>query len=240
MKYKSGDFLDSFELLNKCGSGSYGTVFLARNIISEKRIAIKILPQNSTLSVKEINGIIQYQQICPHSDLMQIYHLGKNDDCIYYVMDAADNLNCDEKDYLPDTLQNRINISGRIPPEKLRESAAQLLENLHLLHSRGLLHRDIKPGNILYINKVAKLGDVGLATAHAGNSLVGSAGFLSPEVAAGVRSFSRQDDFYALGKTLYCALTGNPPEKYPSFPADLPLKECKDIISLYANPIKAC
>ena len=50
---------------------------------------------------------------------------------------------------------------------------------------------------------------------------------------SGIRPFSPQDDFYSLGKTIYCALTGYPPEKYPAFPQDLPLKECREVIVLY-------
>ena len=235
MKYDCQDHLGTFKLLCCCGEGSYGRVFLARSIVTGKIFALKIIAASGENADKELQGVIRYQQVCPQSDLMQIYYAGKEDDCFYYVMDAADNLNDDLPDYKPDTLQNRLDLSGRIPPESLREIAETLLSSLLLLHRKGLMHRDIKPGNILFINGRALPGDIGLAAGDSGNTLVGSSGFISPEVVAGVRKFVPADDYYALGKTLYCALTGNPPEKYPAFPADLSLKECKDIVALYCR-----
>ena len=164
---------------------------------------------------------------------MQIYHAGRCGDSFCYVMDAADNLNPEPADYRPDTLENRMKRDGRIAPSKLLEIAKQTEDKLRFLHQKGLLHRDIKPGNILFINGDAVPGDIGLLTGKPGSTLAGTPGFLAPEAAAGTRPFAPQDDFYALGKTLYCALTGYPPEKYPAFPPELSLSECKEVIVLY-------
>ena len=232
MKYKPGDQIESYRLLQECGSGSYGTVFLAENVVSGQKYALKIIPENNLFSRRELRGIVQYMQICPRSGLMQIYHAGRCGDSFYYVMDPADNLNA-EPDYLPDTLENRIKRNGRIPPQRLLEIAKQTEERLRFLHRSGFLHRDIKPGNILFLNGEAVPGDIGLLTGTPGSTLAGTPGFLSPQAAAGTRPFAPEDDFYALGKTLYCALTGYPPEKYPAFPSDLPLRECKEVIALY-------
>ena len=233
MKYKPGDQIESFHLLRECGSGSYGTVFLAENIVTGQKSALKIIPENNLFSQRELRGIVQYMQICPRSGLMQIYHAGRCGDSFYYVMDAADNLNPESEDYLPDTLENRMKRDGRIAPSKLPEIAKQTEDKLRFLHQKGLLHRDLKPGNILFINGEAVPGDIGLLTGKPGSTLAGTPGFLAPEAAAGVRPFAPQDDFYALGKTLYCALTGYPPEKYPAFPPELSLTECKEVIGLY-------
>ena len=232
MKYKTGDQIDSYRLLQECGSGSYGTVFLAENTVTGQKSALKIIPENNRFSQRELRGIVQYMQICPHSGLMQIYHAGRCGDSFYYVMDAADDLN-PESDYLPDTLENRMKREGRIAPSKLLEIAKQTEDKLRILHRKGFLHRDIKPGNILFINGEAVPGDIGLLTGTPGSTLAGTPGFLAPEAAAGVRPFAPQDDFYALGKTLYCALTGYPPDKYPAFPPELSLSECKEVIALY-------
>ena len=238
MKYKAGDQIESFRLLQECGSGAYGTVFLAESVVTGQRFALKIIPENNLFSQRELRGIVQYMQICPRSELMQVYHVGKCGDSFFYVMDAADNLPPDphataQSDYLPDTLENRLKLHGRIPPEELLSIAAQTERRLRFLHRKGLLHRDIKPGNILFLNGEAVPGDIGLLTGQPGSTLAGTPGFLSPEAAAGIRTFAPEDDFYALGKTIYCALTGYPPEKYPAFPPDLPLKDCKDVIALY-------
>jgi len=232
LKYNPGYQVESYRLLRECGSGSYGTVFLAENVVSGQKYALKIIPENNLFSQRELRGIVQYMQICPRSGLMQIYHAGRCGDSFYYVMDAADNLNS-EPEYLPDTLENRIERGGRIPPQSLLEIAKQTEERLRFLHRSGFLHRDIKPGNILFLNGEAVPGDIGLLTGKPGSTLAGTPGFLSPQAAAGTRPFTPEDDFYALGKTLYCALTGYPPEKYPAFPADLSLKECKEVITLY-------
>ena len=234
MKYKTGDQIESYRLLQECGSGAYGTVFLAESVLTGQRFALKIIFENTRFSQRELRGISQYMQICPHTALMQIYHAGNCGDSFYYVMDAADALNADpDAEYIPDTLENRMKHHDRIPPQTLLKIAEQCEERLRFLHRSGLLHRDIKPGNILFLNGEAVPGDIGLLTEEPGSTLAGTPGFLAPEVLSGLRPFSPQDDFYALGKTLYCALTGYPPEKYPAFPPELSLKECKDVIALY-------
>ena len=232
MKFNPGDQIESYRLLRECGSGAYGTVFLAENVVSGQKYALKIIPENNQFSQRELRGIVQYMEICPSSGLMQIYHAGRCGDSFYYVMDAADDLNT-EAEYLPDTLENRMKRECRIPPQSLLEIAKQTEERLRFLHRSGFLHRDIKPGNILFFNGEAVPGDIGLLTGKPGSTLAGTPGFLSPQAAAGTRPFAPEDDFYALGKTLYCALTGYPPEKYPAFPSDLSLKECKEVIDLY-------
>lgn len=234
MKYNPGDQIESYRLLQECGSGAYGTVFLAENVVSGQKYALKIIPENNLFSQRELRGIVQYMQICPRSGLMQIYHAGRCTDSFYYVMDAADDLNSGaEAEYLPDTLENRLKRDGRISPSQVQEIAKQTEERLRFLHRSGFLHRDIKPGNILFLNGEAVPGDIGLLTGTPGSTLAGTPGFLSPQAAAGTRPFAPEDDFYALGKTLYCALTGYPPEKYPAFPSDLSLNECKTVIDLY-------
>ena len=232
MKYNPGDQIESYRLLRECGSGAYGTVFLAENVVSGQKYALKIIPENNLFSQRELRGIVQYMQICPRSGLMQIHHAGRCGDSFYYVMDAADNLNSGPE-YLPDTLENRMKRDGRISPSKVLEIAKQTEERLRFMHRSGFLHRDIKPSNILFLNGEAVPGDIGLLTGTPGSTLAGTPGFLSPQAAAGTRPFAPEDDFYALGKTLYCALTGYLPEKYPAFPSDLPLKECKEVIDLY-------
>ena len=233
LNYKSGDQLENFLILHSCGAGAYGSVFIVKCVVSGKIYALKIISENASLSERELNGIKQYQMVCAGSNLMQIYHFGKVDGAFYYTMDAADNLNRSSEEYIPDTLQNRIQMHGKIIPSELFETALQLKQHIEILHKNGLLHRDIKPSNIIFVNGCAMLGDIGLVTSLNNASLAGTAAFVSPQTAAGLRQFSFEDDFYALGKTIYCALTGYPPEKYPAFPPELNLSECRKVISLY-------
>lgn len=213
MSCKVGDTLGSYTLLCECGQGAYGSVFLAENTFTKRRVALKIICSQGRSCERELNGLIQYQTVCPRTNLLQIYHVEKGDDCFWYTMDAADNLSAEEGKYIPDTLANRLREQRRLPTDAVRRMADELIANLETLHRRGLLHRDLKPDNILWIDGSATLGDIGLVTDAANVSLVGTPGFLPPEVLAGIREYRQADDYYSLGKVIYCALTGMPVEK---------------------------
>lgn len=150
-------------------------------------------------------------------------------------MDAADNLSAEEGKYIPDTLANRLREQRRLPTDAVRRMADELIANLETLHRRGLLHRDLKPDNILWVDGSAILGDIGLVTDTTNVSLAGTPGFLPPEVLAGIREYHQADDYYSLGKVIYCALTGMPVEKYPAYPASLTLCGGADMIRLYIS-----
>lgn len=233
MNFEIGDQPGGYRLLSRCGKGAYGEVFRARSVVTGKLFAIKVFPKSGAASERELAGIVRYQTVAAHSSLMQIYHAGMEDGRLYYVMDLADDLSGEGGEYLPDTLQNRMARRGRIPAAELLRIAGDLAEDLMLLHRKGLFHRDIKPGNIIFLDGRATLGDIGLVAAENSGTLVGTAGFLSPEVVAGTRPFTAADDFFALGRTVYCALTGNPPEQYPEFPAELDLKRAGEVVALY-------
>lgn len=235
MSYKVGDTLSTYTLLCECGQGAYGSVFLAENTFTKRRVALKIVYSQGRSCERELNGLIQYQTVCPRTNLLQIYHVEKGDDCFWYTMDAADNLSAEEGKYIPDTLANRLREQRRLPTDAVRKMADELIANLETLHRRGLLHRDLKPDNILWVDGSAILGDIGLVTDTTNVSLAGTPGFLPPEVLAGIREYHQADDYYSLGKVIYCALTGMPVEKYPAYPASLTLCGGADMIRLYNN-----
>lgn len=233
MSYKVGDLLGSYQLLFLCGNGAYGAVFLAENVITKHRFALKIIYTRGLNCSRELAGLTRYQILCPRTNLLQIYHVEQTSDCFWYTMDAADNLSSGPEQYIPDTLRNRLRKYGRLPAEEIRKMVEELVANLKLLHARGLLHRDVKPDNILWVDGSAILGDIGLVTEDQNASLAGTPGFLPPLVLAGIRQYSETDDFYSLGKVIYCALTGMPVEKYPEFPDSLSLSDNKDLVRLY-------
>lgn len=235
MSYKVGDTLSTYTLLCECGQGAYGSVFLAENTFTKRRVALKIVYSQGRSCERELNGLIQYQTVCPRTNLLQIYHVEKGDDCFWYTMDAADNLSAEEGKYIPDTLANRLREQRRLPTDAVRKMADELIANLETLHRRGLLHRDLKPDNILWVDGSAILGDIGPVTDTTNVSLAGTPGFLPPEVLAGIREYHQADDYYSLGKVIYCALTGMPVEKYPAYPASLTLCGGADMIRLYNN-----
>lgn len=230
MQYEEGTEIGGYRLEKFCGNGAYGTVFVAENLLTQIRFALKIIPMIGESWKRELNALIRYKD-CRHPNLQQIHHIGQTSDAIYYVMDLADNQNIDWNAYLPKTLANRLQKEGRIEGDELRSMVNQLLSGIESLHRDGFLHRDIKPDNILWIGGHPVLGDIGLLSSMQSVSVAGTFGFLSDDVVKGKRPPATTDDFYALGKVIYCALTGNSPKDYPDYPSDLPLAENADLIS---------
>ena len=216
MEFNIGDKLCNCTLLQKCGCGAYGEVWIAEDPIGT-RVALKIL--HGKYSEREFAGLKCYKD-CNHPNLLKIRYVEINDDLICYTMDAADDLNGGRGEYLPDTLANRLNKRGRLDGKEITAMVEDLLAGLEELHGKGLVHRDIKPDNIIWVNGRATLADVGLIANDGANSLAGTPEFISPRVLGG-KPAEASDDFYALGKVIYCAMTGLAAKEYPSLPADM-------------------
>ena len=236
MRYRVGDVLDGYVLETECGSGAFGSVFLAKNRTLGQECALKILYKNGRQYEKELEGLKTYQLKCRHANLMRVDHVGENEECIFYTMDAADNLH-PGKPYIADTLGNRLKERSRLSPDEILPMVRDLLDGLAAMHDAGILHRDIKPDNILWVNGRAMLGDIGLISGKPEASMAGTPGFISPRVWSN-RTFTPQDDLYALAMVMYCALNGTPPEDYP-IPGSMPLTDSvQQIIRIYNEVLK--
>ena len=221
MSCEIGTQLGPYRLTAECGSGAYGRVFVAENTLTGQLVALKVISGGGRRLERELQGLIRYRS-CNHPNLLTVHHIDRLDDgSIYYTMDLADNLADSPDEYLPDTLAKRLEQRGPLSAECVRKLAEELLDGLEALHRLGLVHRDVKPDNILWIGGRAVLSDIGLISETDAVSFAGTPGFLSPELSTGKRSAAPRDDFYALGKTLYCALTGEAVGSYPSFPKKL-------------------
>lgn len=231
MECQSGQTIGSYRLLEKCGAGSYGSVWLAQNVYSQRRVALKVLALSDELVERELRGLANYRD-CRHPNLLQIHHIDRLDGRIFYTMDAADDAGEDGR-YVPDTLAHRLSKRGRLPVDEIRTMTNELLDGLACLHKHGLVHRDIKPDNILWVDGRATLADIGLASFVDNASLVGTPGYMSEDLVSGKRAASPQDDLYALGKVVYCALTGCPADKFPHFPPDATLAGAAPLIRTY-------
>ena len=229
MTYNAGDRLCNCTLIQKSGEGAYGEVWLAEDAIGA-RVALKFIKNGGRYSERELAGLKNYKD-CNHPNLLKIRYVEISDKEIICIMDAADDLNKGHGEYLPDTLANRLRKYGRLDGKEITAMLDGLLAGLEELHKQGLVHRDIKPDNILWVNGRATLADVGLIAFEGQGSLVGTPGFLSPSVKDG-NPAEAKDDFYALGKVIYCALTGQPANAYPSIPPEM-------TISVDANLNKA-
>ena len=211
--------IPGYELLDRCGRGACGDVWMAEDRVG-RRVALKVV-ERSDRADKELSGLRYYAGLKNFSRLIRIFHIGELSGAFFYTMELADSL--EEDRYLPATLENVLCKRRRIPAQEVMTLANHLLDGLSVLHRAGLVHRDIKPGNILWVDAQIKLSDVGLIRSVSASSsgVGGTLGFIPPErLTSGVGNQSSEDDLYALGKVLYCMWTGSAPEKFPTIPAE--------------------
>lgn len=215
--------IDNYTILYTCGRGSYGTVFIAQddneNVVALKAVGTKFGDHGE----RELQALKSYRKCNGIDCLLKIYDVVKKDDSFYYTMEPADNfLGASNKNYEPYTLERLLKSRKKLDFEQTRELVLQLLEGLEALHSRKLVHRDIKPANIFFVNKRAKLGDIGLlANDNSQTYRAGTPYFLPPED-SGIPKNSAAVDLYAMKRLIYCCLSGRPASDY-TYLYDLPV-----------------
>jgi len=231
------------ELIRRIGRGSYGEVWLARNVMGEYR-AVKIVHResfdNDRPYEREFNGIRQFEPISrSHASQVNILHVGKGEGCFYYVMELADSGSAEVEEvgeglaesqspagessctgainpetYCPRTLKLELFRRGRLPVDECLEIGLALTTALDHLHQHGLVHRDVKPSNVVFINGIPKLADIGLVTGiDVTHSFVGTEGFIPPEGPG-----TPEADIYGLGKLLYELSSGKDRRDFPEPP----------------------
>src|SRR5690348_4923071 len=160
------------ELLQCVGRGSYGTVWLARNMMGAYR-AVKIVYRKSFDNQRpfdrELSGIRKFEPISrSHEGFVDVLHVGINEEAgyFYYVMELGDDQTSgqtvDPKEYSPKTLAREISLRGKLTLPECLQLGLALSDALSELHGHGLVHRDVKPSNIIFVNGVPKLADIGL------------------------------------------------------------------------------
>jgi len=231
----SGDFFAGCKIIGVCGTGGYGTVYLAENAAGEK-VALKII--NTNEQQRELEGIKNYMPVSHQSPyLLKVFHVGVEQNELFLIMEAADTL-ADSKFYLPDTLAKRLQLYGRLQPDSALDITRKISSAVKILHDAKLIHRDIKPDNIIFVDGEPKLSDPGLVCSSERTiTLVGTLGFLPPECFYGNEGNSIQSDIYALGKVFYCMITGESPGRYPYLPRDLSFPLCRKLLPIL---LKSC
>ena len=256
-------------LLRSIGSGAYGEVWLAHNVMGTPR-AVKVIWRRQFQSARpferEFAGIQRYEPVSRSSGgLVHMLHVGRNDaeGFLYYVMELADDAAAPPDaasdswsddpaalrqhsgapaphglaSYSPRTVRSDLKRLGRLSTAHCLRLAIDVASGLAQLHRHGLIHRDVKPGNIIYVNGRAKLADIGLVTADGeGRTFVGTEGYIPPEGPG-----SPAADLYALGVVLYEASTGFPPERLPDVPPEWFTSPVGDAaLELHEVILKAC
>jgi serine/threonine protein kinase len=236
--FAPGKRLADYVFVRPIAKGNYGEVWLVRNCVTGYYRALKLISTsspNSRLYERELQAVKAIEPISrSHPGFVDILHVGEFERGFFYVMELADDLadgtHISPATYTPRTLQGR-----KITVKECIDVGISLSEALAVLHGKGLLHRDVKPSNIIFVDGRPKLADIGLVAAlNAANSFVGTEGFVPPEGPKNV-----QADIFALGKVLYELSTGKDRLEFPALPLDPP-KDHDLFLELNAVILRAC
>lgn len=199
-----------YELIEKIGEGGMSRVYRARDALLKRTVAVKILKDQMTGDgdfIKRFRREAQAAAGLSHPHIVNVYDVGEEGDIYYIVMEYVDGKN----------LKQHIRDKGRLTAYEAAAIARQIAEALVQAHAAGVIHRDIKPQNILFSKDgQVKVADFGIAIAVDGSTLtcsdevIGSVHYFSPEQARGNLA-GKQSDIYSLGVILYEMLTGRVP-----------------------------
>jgi serine/threonine-protein kinase len=207
---------DSYMIDREVGRGGMATVYLAQDLKHQRQVAIKVLHPDIAASLgrerflREI-GIVANLR---HRGILPLYDSGEADGLLYYVMPYVEG----------PTLRDRLDREKQLPVEEALRITSELAAALDEAHSHGVIHRDVKPENVLFEGDQPLIADFGVATAleEAGGEkltrtgvAVGTPSYMSPEQAAGGQADARSDE-YALACVLYEMLGGTPPFTGPT------------------------
>lgn len=212
--------IPDFDLLRPIGQGGFGQVWLAANKTTGQLRAVKTISLRrsgvSDPAGREITSITRLQANFRHRhpNLLNILHVGKTATHLFYVMELADDISgkpaSANPSYQPATLELQLR-SGPLPARQRFGYARQLLKGLASLHEAGMVHRDVKPSNCLFLEGQLKLADFGLLTdANLRISRVGTQRYMPPDGRMDLRA-----DVYAAGLVLYEIITGMPVDRFP-------------------------
>ncbi len=213
-KYK-GFFLGKYKLLGHIGTGGMSSVYLAEHTGLQDRRAIKVLPKKR---VKDASYLARFQLEAKaiaslnHPNIVLAYDIDNEGDVHFIVMEYVDGVD----------LQVLVKRDGALDPSTAAELIAQSARGLDHAHNNGVIHRDVKPANLLIDQDgVVRLLDMGLALVSADDdesltvanneNVLGTADYLAPEQALNSHTVDHRADIYGLGCTLYFLLTGKPP-----------------------------
>lgn len=214
-RYK-GFVLSKYTILDLIGTGGMGRVYLAEHRVMHRKVALKVLPKSKASEPSAIARFEREAQAIAalnHRNIVQAYDIDREGEIHFLVMEYVEGTSA----------QELVKRRGRIPWRQAAEYARQAALGLAQAHRAGLVHRDVKPANLL-IDKdgTVKVLDMGLAmffdpetgssrSPLPDESVVGTADYLAPEQTINSHRVDIRADLYALGGTLYFMLTSQPP-----------------------------
>ena len=222
-----------YEAESEIGRGGMATVYLARDVKHDRQVALKILHPDLAKSVgterflREIGILARLN----HPNILGLIDSGEADGLLYYVMPYVEE----------ESLRQRLARESQLPIEDAIQVTREVADALSYAHGLDIVHRDIKPGNILFVAGHAVVSDFGIAravTEAAGDALtqtgmsVGTPHYMSPEQATGETGADPRSDLYSLGCVLYEMVGGEPPYTGPSSQAVLSRHSQADIPSV--------
>src|SRR5436190_5156008 len=219
-----------YKIVRKLGAGGMANVYLAEDQELGRRVAIKILNErhaNDDQFVERFRREAQNAAALAHPNIVSIYDRGEAEGTYYIAMEYLEGR----------SLKELILSRGPAPVSVAVDYARQILSALRFAHRNGIVHRDIKPHNVLVDGEGrVKVTDFGIARAGASQmteegSIIGTAQYLSPEQARGT-SVDQTSDLYSLGIVLYEMLTGNVP-----FTGDSPVEIAMKHLSATPEPL---
>ncbi len=215
--------IQDHETIRLIGRGAYGEVWIARGVTGALR-AVKVVWRSDydydEAFEREFEAIKRYEPVSrKHPGLVPVLQVGRNDEekFYYYVMELADDVehgrDADPEHYRPLTLTALLHKEKRVKAAKCLALGQTVAEGLHFMHQNGLIHRDVKPSNLVFIDGVCRLADIGLVALLGQRSFVGTEGFVAPEGPGSAAS-----DVFSLGMVLYEASTGKDRLDFPDIP----------------------
>lgn len=210
---RSGQKISGYKILGKLGAGAMATVYKAKQISLDRMVAIKKLPEKYSQNPQFIERFFAEGRAAAslnHPNIVQAFDVGNEGDLYYFVMEYVEGR----------TVHDDIVKHRRYSETEAVNIIIQVAEALEHAHKRGLIHRDVKPKNIMITKEgVVKLADMGLARAisdkeaaeaEAGRAF-GTPYYISPEQIRGEKDVGPAADIYSLGATLYHMVTGSVP-----------------------------
>jgi eukaryotic-like serine/threonine-protein kinase len=210
---------ERYELEGPLGHGAMATVDLARDVELDRPVALKRLAENLARDAELRARFLREARLAArlaHPNVVRVYDVGEDDGRPFIAMEYVDG----------ETLADLLARRGELPPGEAAALGVQICRALEAAHAAGLVHRDVKPHNLLLRKDgQLKLGDFGIAFGLGGTRLttagtvLGTAAYLAPEQARG-EDVTAAADLYGLGAVLYELLTGRPP-RTPSSVSEL-------------------